>query len=330
VTQVPLFIPRRSELDMNTLRLDLLPKSVLMLLLATVGAGAACSSPTAVPAKTGTGGARASGIGGHTGGGIGGTTGPTTGTGGTTGGSTGGATGTGGAPVQKLCATKIAPLNPVLINFETYTGTVTADNFGTPFGGATPNTGTEYTGPFAYPENDTATPPTLAILAGHPPSQWAVSETSTQAQVWGMGGGLWMGCANLSAYKGVSFWVRGSGPLNVFSFSVSMENTSLPTATNPAGGGTCPGTKDTCTPPTKTNIPLTADWTQVQILWADFAPGLSGTTPVTANGDNVVGFGWSVPLQFVLSPSAGGDAAGPYIPVPGDLVINIDVVAFIP
>jgi hypothetical protein len=304
--------------------------SLCALLLGTVAvAAAACSTASNVPAS-GTGGAKTNpgtGTGGHTAGVGGSTGGPTTGVGGnTTGGGAGGTT----TVVQKDCAAKITPMNPALIDFETYNGMVTADKFGTAFGGPTPNTGTVYTGPYAFPENDTAPPPTLAIGAGHPPSLYAVSETSTNAQVWGMGGGLYMGCANLSAYKGVSFWVRGSGPLQVFSFSVSMESTSLPDAVNPAGGGTCPGTKDTCVSPTKANIPLTADWTQVQILWADFAPGLSGTSPVTPNGDNVVGFGWSVPLQFVLSPSAGGDAAGPYIPVPSDLVINIDDVAFIP
>ena len=304
--------------------------SAWALLVAAVAAGAACSTTTSSPdnPKQGTGGSRSNtGVGGHLGT-AGSTGGPTIGVGGSTGGGTGGTT----TVVQKACAAKITPMNPVLINFETYDGTVTADKFGTAFGGAAPNTGTAYTGPYGFPENETAPAPTLAILAGRPPSMWAVSETATQARVWGMGGGLWMGCANLSAYKGVSFWVRGSGPLNVFSFSVSMENTSLPDATNAAGGGTCPGTKETCTPPTKLNIPLTADWTQVQLMWADFAPGLSGTTAVTANGDNVVGFGWSVPLQFVLDSSAGGDANGPYVPVPSanPLVINVDDVSFIP
>ena len=299
-----------------------------ILLFATVAAGAACSSTggSGNNGTPGTGGKKTAGLGGRTGGGTGGTIGqPPTGMGGTTGGGAGGTT---TVVVQKLCATKTALMNPVLINFESYDGTVTADRFGTAFGGATPNTGSAYTGPFAY--GDGSVTPVLALLAGHPPSQWAVSETAMQARTWGMGGGIWMSCLNASAYKGISLWVRGSGPLNVFSFSLSTENTSLPDAANPAGGGTCPGTADTCKAPTKADIPLTADWTQVQILWADFTPGMSGATAVIPNGDNITGLGWSVPLQFQLDVSAAGDANGPYVAVPGDLVINVDDVSFIP
>ena len=57
---------------------------------------------------------------------------------------------------------------------------------------------------------------------------------------------------------------------------------------------------------------------------------MSGTTAVVPNGNNITGIGWSVPLQFQLDPTVPADAAGPYIAVPGDLVINIDDIAFIP
>jgi len=303
--------------------------SVLALLLATAVAGAGCSS-------TSPGGGSDKGTGGKRTGG-GGNTSVTVGTGGTPGAGIGGFTGTGNTGVgggtvvvQKACATKVTLMNPVLLNFETYDGSVTADKYGTAFGGATPNTGTSYTGPYSF--GDGTVTPMLEILAGHPPSQWAVSQRATQARAWGMGGGLWMGpaCANASAYKGISFWVRGSGPLNLFNFSMNTENTSLPDAANPAGGGTCAGTADTCKPPTKADIPLTMDWTQVSILWSDFAPGMAGGTAYVPNGDLITGFSWSVPLSFTLDPSAMGDAAGPYVAVAGDLVINIDDVAFIP
>jgi hypothetical protein len=142
-----------------------------------------------------------------------------------------------------------------------------------------------------------------------------------------MGGGIWMGCADGSAYKGISFWVRGSTSSGVFSFSMTMESTAMPAA-NPAGGGTCPGTADTCKNPTKNDIPLTADWTQVQILWADFTPGLSGSTSVVPNGNNIAGLGWSVPLKFQLDPS--NPDAGNYIAVPGDIKIDFDDFSFIP
>lgn len=286
-------------------------KTALIVLLTTVAAGAGCSS-SSTPGKgtPGSGGSASTGTGGVSGG-----SGGTTGGGGTT-------------VVQKLCATKTTPMNPVLINFETYDGTVAADKFGAAFGGATAGTGTAYAGPFSF--GDGSVTPMLALLAGHPPSQWAVSQTVMQARTWGMGGGIWMGCANASASKGISFWVRGSSSLGIFSITLNMENTSLPDANNAAGGGTCPGTTDTCKPPTKADIPLTMDWTEIKILWSDFAAGTSGTTSVIPNGDNITGIGWSVPLQFQLDPAVPADAAGPYIAVPGDLVITIDDISFIP
>ena len=311
-----------------------------LLVLGTAGAwAAACMSASpsnTTGSGTGKGGSSGgtttvSGTGGTNATGAGGTF-VTTGAGGTTvvtG--AGGAGGTGGTTVvQKLCATKTTVMNPVLIDFETYNGTVTASMYGTAFGSTTANMGTAYDGPYSFGDG-TATP-TLSMVGGHPPSMWAVGETVMQTSAWGMGGGIWMSsCANASAYKGISFWVRGMGSsLGVFGFSVAMDSTVMPDATNPAGGGTCPGTADTCQPATKNNIPLTADWTQVTIMWADFTPGMSGTTMVVPNGDNITGLAWNVPLQFVLSPAAMGDAAGPYVPVASDLTINIDDIEFIP
>jgi hypothetical protein len=114
-----------------------------------------------------------------------------------------------------------------------------------------------------------------------------------------------------------------------FSFSVVMESTVMPDATNPAGGGTCAGTAATCTPATKADIPLAPDWTQVQILWTDFAPGMSGTTAVTPNGNNITGMQWNVGLEYVLAPGATDPVAGPYVAVPANLSVDIDDVSFI-
>jgi hypothetical protein len=36
-----------------------------------------------------------------------------------------------------------------------------------------------------------------------------------------------------------------------------------------------------------------------------------------------------VPLQYHLDPSVPADAAGPYIAIPGTLLINIDDISFI-
>ena len=287
----------------------------------STGSGGAKTSGTVT---TGTGGSVTTGTGGSTTGATGGTTG----TGGATVGGTGGAGGA--AVVQKLCATKTVVMNPVFLNFENYTGmgTMTAATYSTAFGGTTPNTGTAYAGIYSY--GDGSATPVLSMVGGNPPSNWAAGLSVTQASTWGMAAAVWMGgCANATAYKGISFYVRGSSGTGMFSFNVSMESTQLPDATNPAGGGTCPGTSDTCKDPSKASIPLTADWTEVQILWADFTPGISGTTSVVPNGDNISGLVWNVPLQYHLDPTVPADAAGPYIPIPGDLLINIDDVSFI-
>jgi hypothetical protein len=292
----------------------------------TTGAGGTTTN------TTGAGGTstNTTGAGGTSTTGAAGTTGTGTGTAGTTG---TGAAGAGGAPVVKDCFTKTKIMSPVFMNFENYNGTVTVDNYLTAFGGATVNTGNAYTGIYGYPEAKGTTAPTMSILAGHPPSMWAGSE-QLAATIYGMGGGVWMGCADASAYKGISFWVRGTSGKGTFQFSISMDGTQLPSGTNNAGGGTCPGVaaspgvNATCVDPTMTNIPLTQDWAQVTIMWSDFTPGLSGTTSVVPNGDNIVGMAWNVPLAFQADPTMPADA-GVYVPVPETLLINIDDITFI-
>ena len=296
----------------------------------TSGSGGNTTSGSGGNTTSGSGGNTTTGSGGNTTSGSGGNT--TSGSGGNTTSGSGGAntTGTGGAGgaavVQKDCATKTVVMNPIFMNFENYNGMVTVDNYATAFGGTTVNTGNAYTGIYGYPEADGTTPPTMAILAGHPPSMWAGSE-QLAATIYGMGGGVWMGCADASAYNGISFWVRGTSGKGTFTFIVSMESTQLPSGTNNAGGGTCPGVKATCVDPQMTNIPLTTDWTQVTIMWSDLAPGLSGTTSVVPNGDNIVGMAWSVPLNFQPDPTQPADAG--YVPVPETLVFNIDDITFV-
>ena len=295
----------------------------------TTGTGGSSTTGTGGSSTTGTGGSSTTGTGGSSTTGTGGSsttgaTGGVTGTGGSTIGGTGGA---GGAIVQKECATKTKLTNPAFMNFENYDGTVTVDKYATAFGGATINTGTAYAGIYSF--GDGSTTPTLSIMAGRPPSNWAASQSVSQASAWGMGGGVWMGCADASSYKGISFWVRGSSGTGTFSFDLNMESTTPPDATNSAGGGTCPGTTDTCKGPAKDGIPLTSDWTQVQILWSDFAPGISGTTSVIPDGNNITGLLWNVPLAFHLDPTVPADAAGPYIAIPGNLLINVDDISFI-
>jgi hypothetical protein len=344
----------------------LVVEGISALALATAIVSASCTSPSST-GSPGTGGSSSSGHAGTTGNGTGtagttgngtgtagttgngtgvaGTTGNGTGTAGTTGSGTGvagttgsgtgtagttGSGGTSGTVVQKICATKTTLMQPVLLDFESYNGTVTADNYAEAFGGATVNSGSAYTGIYSYPETTGGPMPTLSILGGHPPSNWAGSE-SLHATTWGMGGGIWMGCADASAYKGISFWVRGSGGSGNFTFTLSMDSTTAPDMTNPAGGGTCTDTTGTnCKPAQKTMIPLPTDWTQVQLMWADFTPGMSGTTTssVVPNGNNITGFGWTVGLAYQADPSQPD--AGVYVGIPADLRIDIDDISFIP
>lgn len=246
----------------------------------------------------------------------------TTGTGGTTTAGTGGA---GGAVVMKDCATKTKVAIPAFMDFENYNGMVDASLFATAFGGTTVNTGTSYAGLDAPWGDGTATEG-LQMLAGHA-SNYAASESVTQASGWGMGGGIWMGCADASAYKGISFWVRGSSGTGTFSFVIGMDSTDMPDSTG-AGGGTCPGTTTTCKAPEKDGIPLTTDWAQVQILWADFTPGMSGGTAVVPDGNNIINMTWNVGLAYHLDPT--DPDSGTYVAIPGDLRIDIDDIAFIP
>lgn len=326
-------------MDSNFAKLVMISLSVCS---GAIGLGAC--TPAAAPSTPGTGGSNGTpGSGGSGEPGSGGSVG-TPGSGGSVGtpgsGGSVGMPGSGGAPgtpgtggmmmvVQKVCATKITPTQPLLVDFENYDGTLTADKYLTTYGGAMPNTGTAYMGPISWGDGSVA--PELSILAGRPPGSWGLSQKVTKAAMWGMGGGFWMtACVNASSFKGISFWVRGSVPDAKFSVTLGMDSTTLPDPVNPAGGGTCPGTKDNCKPAQKIDIPITMDWTQVQIPWADFTPGTSGTTSVVPNGDNISGFNWGVNIPFVADPASPDPLMPAYIAMPADLLFNLDDLSFIP
>ncbi len=232
-----------------------------------------------------------------------------------------GGAGASGAAATKLCATKITAASTQIANFENYDGMSTIDKYGFAFGGPTNGTAGVYAGAYGYAGGTDIV--SLAILAGHT-GNYGLSESTTPATSWGQGLGFWMGCVDASAYSGITFWVRGSVPTGVFSFSLNTENTSLPDATNAAAGGTCPGTSDTCKAPTKSAIPLTMDWTQVSVPWADLVGGLSGSTAVVANGDTITGFTFLMSLNYTDVNDAG------YTPTPGNVSFAIDDVAFMP
>jgi len=232
-----------------------------------------------------------------------------------------GASGAGGAAPAKLCATKVTAASTQIADFENFDGATAVDKYAFAFGGAVNGMAGVYGGAYGYAGGTDVV--SLAILAGHT-GNYGLTESTMPATNWGQGLGFWMGCVNASAYKGVTFWVRGTVPSGVFSFSLNTENTTLPDSKNAAAGGTCPGTADTCKAPTKSDIPISVDWTQVSILWADLTGGLSGTTPVVANGDNITGFTLLMALTYTGSEDAG------YTAVPGDISFAIDDIAFVP
>jgi hypothetical protein len=238
--------------------------------------------------------------------------------------------GSAGAPmvVQKLCATKQVLATPLIVSFESYDGLVTADEFAFYFGGTTPgmHAADATLGGF-YKFSGVETASTMKIGAGYL-SNYGLSFDVVQENVWGGGFGIWLQptCVDATSFKGVSFWIRGVTPTNTFSVSLDMDSTTLPSAADPAGGGTCPGTMDTCKAPIRTELPLAVDWTQVMIPWAEFSPGTSGATAVTATGDNVTGITFSFAVSFVESEPESMI----YVPVPGDINVVVDDLSFIP
>lgn len=305
------------------------------------GALAACSAESTEPPGSSAGGSSSvagtsAGSGTSAGGSAGvgvGTSGAGPGTSGaTTGGTTAtGTAGSGGAgPVMPLCTTKLTAQTPAIADFESYDGVLAPADYRWIFGGAAAGQLGVNAGTYVFGD-ETATP-TLALLAGHG-GNYGLTVSVTNASAWGMGFGFYMldqnysaACLDASAYKGVSMWVRGSVPTGTFSFSLSMSQATLPSSTGP--GGSCTGTDDTtCKSPTATGLPISMTWSQVDVLWADLVGGLSGPgVPLAANGDHITGFGFSANLNFM--PESEGSTT--YVPVPGDITVVVDDIAFIP
>lgn len=244
--------------------------------------------------------------------------------------STAGTAGGSSGPIVPLCTTKVKMQTPSIASFETYDGTTAPADFSWMFGGATEGTLGVHTSTYAY--GDGSAMPTLSILAGHG-GNYGLTVAVTNATKWGEGFGMYLldeqykpGCIDASAFKGVTMWVRGMVPTGTFSFSVSMAQATKPDTTAP--GGSCTGSDDmTCKSPTASNLPVSATWSQVNVLWADLIDGLSGPAmPLAANGDNITGFSFGANLTFM--PESEGSMV--YVPVPGDISIVVDDIAFIP
>ena len=293
------------------------------------------SSGTTGGISSGTTGGTATGTtGGVSTGTTGGTTTGTTGgtatgtTGGTSTGTTGGTAttstgGTGGAVAKvKMCATKTTLTVPLLTNFDNYDGKVEAKDWATPFNGKTgADADAPYTGLYTY--NDGTGTPFLGMVGGANSSTYAASVSNPMASMWGGALGVWMACVNASAYQGVSFNVRGTIPTGKITVSIAMEASSAPAMDDPAGGGTCTA-GDMCKSP-QAEVPVTADWVLTKIPWSMFAAGAgTGGAVVTANGDGVAGFTFSVGLVYM--ESAPGSMM--YVPTPAAYDLQIDDLGF--
>jgi hypothetical protein len=278
-------------MEPNSLRLVLMCSTLVASSLAAAG----CGSDNG--AGLGTGGG-ASGTGGDTAaGGASGTGGQTA----TGGGATGGEAGA--EPVQKDCATKTVVTTPLITDFESYDGATAVDQWDFSFNGdASP----VYAGPYGF--DDGTGEFFFGMVAGNN-SNYGISISNTGASEWGGGFGFWMGCVDASGYSGITFWVRGSTPTGKANVSLAMEETNPPDEDDPAGGGTCidTGTDDKeCSGPSA-EFDLTDTWTQIQISWSSFDPGMAAAgVSVPATGDNIAGISFNSQLRWIEDPNSPG------------------------
>ncbi len=229
---------------------------------------------------------------------------------------------------------------PVLINFENYNPLLDGGNFNGSFG-TWPQLG--YIGPYFFsgggPDGgpnasiDPVTGQTGGLIDGG--EDWAIELRVNQESVYGAALSFWMSCANASAYKGISFWVRGQTPTNTVSLTVSTLDTT-PTSAQPPG--TCPGmtsqalcgatpTAGACCSPYKSSIPVTMVWTNIQLPWAMFTGNAGGTT-YTMTGASITGLTFNMSLDY-SEVDAGPDGAAIYGPTPANLDLQIDDITFL-
>jgi hypothetical protein len=230
----------------------------------------------------------------------------------------------------------------LLINFENYNPLLDGGNFQTSFG-TWPQLG--YIGPYAFsggsPDGgqnytlDAVTGRTGGLIDGG--QDWAVELNVMQETHFGAGLGFWINpCANAAAYGGISFWVRGQTPSNTISLTLSTLDTT-PTSAQPPG--TCPGmTSQTlcgtppaagaCCAPYASAIPITMEWTNIQLPWAKFT-GSGGGAEYTLNGANITGLTFNMNLSYA-EVDAGPDGSAIYGPTPANLDLQIDDITFTP
>jgi hypothetical protein len=227
----------------------------------------------------------------------------------------------GACPTLKDCVIKTVVSSSQFTNLDNYDGTLPVENWGFVYNALAGQPGAVYAGPFHYGDNTTQT---FSMVAGNA-STYAISIANPLATAWGGGMGFWTDCVDASAYEGISFWVRGTSPAGTANFSLAMAQTTAPDATDPAGGGTCIATTAApCTNPGM-NFNVTTTWTQMLVPWSTFTPGTANGANVVPNGDNITGFTFNVPLNWVEDTANPGT----YIPSPAAIGLTVDDIRFI-
>ena len=160
------------------------------------------------------------------------------------------------------------------------------------------------------------------MVAGND-STYALSISDALAEEYGGGMGLWISeCLDVTAFSGISFWVRGNAPTGDAKVSILMEETTSSTPTTADDKiGTCTGTDDTCIHPSFT-FPVTDTWTQVEVAWSALTPGDAAGTPVVADGSDV----WQI--QFDVGLVWEPDEMDVYHPTPAEYELVIDDLTF--
>jgi len=220
----------------------------------------------------------------------------------------------------KDCYVKTVMTSPLLADFEGYDGKTATTKWGWAINAPAGDSKAVYAGLYEY--DDGTGSPALAIAGpGNKDSKYAATmATTSPASKWGGAFGMWMSCVDASLYQGVSFWVKGTLPIDTATMNLVEEATSAPDKTDANGGGTC--TTGTCTAASVT-FPVSTTWSQVLVKWDAFTPGTANGATVPVLGKDLTGITWSANLKW----TAAGD--GGYSPVPGQYSLSIDDVQLI-
>lgn len=234
------------------------------------------------------------------------------GSGGTGGGGSGGA----------FCASPITvpAASPGIANFDMYDGATALGSWSFPLGGD--STLGVYAGPFSYGDRASGFPETFDMTSGEN-SMYALRIADTLAQSYGGGMGTWLSaCINAVAFRGISFWAKGTSPTGKVKLTLSMQETLPVTPSTPDSPvGTCTGTTTTCVHPSYT-FTLTNTWTKIEAPWSAFTGGNAAGMAVAADGHNITQIQFGV--ELVWTP----DATGTYVPTPAPYELAVDSLTF--